>query len=343
MGGGGLQIPGPGSAPDEQAIAFAAGLTGRSGTAPVIEAALAHRTGRPRPLPVRAVFTALLCLALDDRPLFLTEVTRLLFSRLPEASRTMLGVTGTATTQRAFQNAYRRVRYCFHAILSVAGPSALPKNRRLTEAEFTARIKPMTPDQATAARGRLEALASARCRCSPAARPGAPACAPATPMAAGTSARATTATARTTRARRCGRSAGRWKPPSPPPPGPPARHPPRRTSRSAWPWPGPAKTPAAPHRQRPGRPRPPGAAASYQPAQPPEKSLNQGFHAATLSGDDRTVSSIAAPAQPDLSDWVIRRAVTAPMPWALGIWVVLAGGAGLLVSVTAGSFRSGTC
>ena len=161
MDGGGLDIPGPGRAPDEQAVAFAAELIDRSGQAPVIEAALAHRTGRPRPLPVRAVLTALLCLALDDRPLFLTDATRLLFGRLPEASRTMLGVTGTATTQRAFKAAYRRVRYCFHAILSVADPPALPKNRRLTQDELKARIKPMTPDQATAARDRLEALVNA--------------------------------------------------------------------------------------------------------------------------------------------------------------------------------------
>ena len=68
-------------------MAFAAELIDRSGQAPVIEAALAHRTGRHRPLPVRAVLTALLCLALDDRPLFLTEVTRLLFCQLPPASR----------------------------------------------------------------------------------------------------------------------------------------------------------------------------------------------------------------------------------------------------------------
>jgi hypothetical protein len=161
MDGGGLEIPGPGSAPDEQAIAFAAGLIDRSGTAPVIEAALAHRTGRPRPLQVRAVLTALLCLALDDRPLFLTEATRLLFTQLSPASRRLLGVPGTATTQRAFQNAYRRVRYCFGQILKVADPSPLPKNRRLTGDELKARIKPMTPGQATAARDRLEALANA--------------------------------------------------------------------------------------------------------------------------------------------------------------------------------------
>jgi hypothetical protein len=161
MGGGGLDIPGPGTAPDEQAVAFAAELTGRSGKAPVIEAALAHVTGRPRPLPVRAVLTALLCLALDDRPLFLTEATRLLFTQLSPASRRVLAVPGTATTQRAFLAAYRRVRYCFGQILKVADPSALPKNRRLTAGELKARTRPMTPDQVTAARGRLEALVNA--------------------------------------------------------------------------------------------------------------------------------------------------------------------------------------
>ena len=94
-------------------MAFAAELTDRCGQAPIIEAALAHRTGRPRPLPVRAVLTALMCLALDDRPLFLTEATRLLFCQLSQASRGLLGVPGTVTSERAFLAAYRRVRYCF--------------------------------------------------------------------------------------------------------------------------------------------------------------------------------------------------------------------------------------
>jgi hypothetical protein len=161
MGGGGLAVPGPGPAPDEQTVAFAAELIDRSGKPPVIEAALAHRTGRRRPLPARAVLTALLCLALGDRPLFLTEATRLLFCQLSPASRCLLGVTGTAGTPQAFKAAYRRVRYCFHAILSVADPSALPKNRRLTSDELKARTQPMTPDQAAAARDRLEALVNA--------------------------------------------------------------------------------------------------------------------------------------------------------------------------------------
>ena len=161
MSGDGLMLPPPGGGVSDQTAAFAARLIDRSGKAPVIEAALAHHTGRPRPLPVRALLTALLCLALDDRPLFLTEATRLLFSQLSPASRRLLGVPGTVTTERAFLAAYRRVRYCFAAICSVMDPSALPKNRRLTEQDLKARTRPMTPGQAEAARGRLEAFLNA--------------------------------------------------------------------------------------------------------------------------------------------------------------------------------------
>jgi hypothetical protein len=157
VSGPGLTVPAAGGVSD-QTVAFAAELIDRSGKAPVIEAALAHATGRPRPLPVRAVLTALLCLALCERPLFLSEATRLLFCELSQTSRRLLGVPGTATTQRAFLAACRRVRYCFHAICSVIDPSPLPKNRRLTETGLTAATRPMTPAQAQAARGRLEAF-----------------------------------------------------------------------------------------------------------------------------------------------------------------------------------------
>ncbi len=160
MSGAGLTLPAAGGVSDETA-AFAAELTGRSGKAPVIEAALARATGRPRPLPVRAVLAALACLALDDRPLFLTEATRLLFCQLSETSRGLLGVPGTVTTERAFLAACRRVRYCFGAICPVMDPSALPENRRLSQADLKARTRPMTPGQAEAARSRLEAFINA--------------------------------------------------------------------------------------------------------------------------------------------------------------------------------------
>ena len=160
MSRAGLDLPAAAGV-SEQTVAFAAELTGRSGKAPVIEAALAHPTGRRRPLPVRAVLTALLCLAIDDRPLFLTGATRLLFCQLPGPSRALLGVTGTATTERAFLAAYRRVRYCFDAIRSVMDPSPLPKNRRLTGQDLKTRTKPMTPAQSQDARGRLEAFLNA--------------------------------------------------------------------------------------------------------------------------------------------------------------------------------------
>jgi hypothetical protein len=161
MCGGGLDIPEPGTLLDDQTVAFAAGLVDRSGQAPVIEAALAHATGRPRPLPVRAVLAALLCLALQDRPLFLSEATRLLYHQISDASRALLGVTGTASGRLGFLAACRRVRYCFHAICSVIDPSALPKNRRLAEQDLKARTRPVTPAQGEAARGRLEAFINA--------------------------------------------------------------------------------------------------------------------------------------------------------------------------------------
>ena len=161
MDGAGLEIPEPARFLDEQTVAFAAVLIGRSAVAAGAEAALARRTGRPRSLPVRAVLAALLLLAMDDRPLHLTRVTDLLFRRLTPASAALLGITGTATSHRAFLAAYRRVRYCFHRICSTADPSGLPKNRCLTPSELAAASRLMAPQEATAARDRLETLINA--------------------------------------------------------------------------------------------------------------------------------------------------------------------------------------
>jgi hypothetical protein len=160
VSGAGLALP-PAGGVSDQTVAFAAELTDRCGQAPIIEAALAHHTGRPRPLPVRAVLTALMCLALDDRPLFLTEATRLLFSQLSPASRRLLAVPGTAATERAFLAATAGCATASARSSRSRTPSALPKNRRLTQDELKARTRPMTPDQATAARDRLEVLVNA--------------------------------------------------------------------------------------------------------------------------------------------------------------------------------------
>jgi hypothetical protein len=157
VSGGPVLPAAPGGVSDET-VAFAAGLIDRSGKAPVVEAALARPTGRRRPLPVRAVLAALVCLALDDRPLFITEATRVLFCQLSPASRALLGVPGTAATRRAFLAAYRRVRYCFRAICSVMDPSPLPKNRRLSEQDLKARTRQMTSAEVMTARDRLEAF-----------------------------------------------------------------------------------------------------------------------------------------------------------------------------------------
>ena len=162
MSGDGLTLPPAGGGVSDQTVAFAAELIDRSGKAPVIEAALAHATGRPRPLPVRAVLTAL-AVPGPGRPAAVPHRGHpaAVLPALAARPARLLGVPGTATTQRAFLAAYRRVRYCFGAICSVMDPSALPKNRRLAEQDLKARTRPMTPGQAEAARGRLEAFINA--------------------------------------------------------------------------------------------------------------------------------------------------------------------------------------
>ena len=289
VSGAGLTLPTP-AARSATGGRLGCELIDRCGKAPVIEAALAHRTGRPRPLPVRAVLTALFCLALDDRPLFLDEATRLLFCRLN--LRRLLGVAGPVTTQRAFLAACRRVRYCFGAICSVMDPSPLPKNRRLSKADLTG------PDQADdtgpgrAARGRLEAFINALTEASISVLNGAERAA--FDGWAGLDATPVPLSPRPVPARRPVASdpdggwyvregdhrereddegrplrkiSGRWRPPSPPRPRRPARRLRIRISPSAWRWPGPARTPAAPAPGSwpPRRPRPQGRLARLRP------------------------------------------------------------------------------
>ena len=133
MSGAGLTLPATGGGISDGTAAFAAELIDRSGKAPAIEAALARATGRPRPLPVprRAHRPAVpgpgrpAAVPHRGHPAAVPAVSRL---------RRLLGVPGTATTERAFLAACRRVRYCFGAICPAMDPSALPKNRRLSQA-----------------------------------------------------------------------------------------------------------------------------------------------------------------------------------------------------------------
>ena len=117
--------PVPCFAPDigEEAISFCAAIIDSSGVAERLEACLQKRTGRPRALKVRSVLVALLALATDDRPLHLKAATQLLFCRLGPAWRANLGISGEATTKKAFLARYRQVRYLSHLALAAMGPS----------------------------------------------------------------------------------------------------------------------------------------------------------------------------------------------------------------------------
>lgn len=160
-GPGGLELPPSGAMVDDEAVDFAITVIERSGVATRLEDALEKSTGRTRSVSVLAVLVALLCLAIDDRPLLLTSVTDVLYRRLSARARALLSITGTVTDRRGFLAAYRRVRYCFHAMCSTVDPSPLPKNRCLPDDELAAAAKEMTAEESEAARGRLEALVNA--------------------------------------------------------------------------------------------------------------------------------------------------------------------------------------
>ena len=256
---------------------------------------------------MRAVLTALLCLALEDRPLFLTEVTRLLFCQLPPASagcsacRAPPAPSGPSWPPTAGSGT-ASTRSC-----PPLTPQPLPKNRRLTAGELRARIKPMTPDQATAARDRLEALVNALLEAS-VSRPDRAKSALLYDGGTGLDATPVPLFSRGP-SKRSGLCAsdpdGGWyvregdhrereddK-------GKPLRklawaleatiattaRPPRRaaraarTSRSAWPWPGPAKTPAAPAHESSPLPPPAGTSpAGSATTVPTPQALPERFH-----------------------------------------------------------------
>ncbi len=142
----GHEVP-PSSAPTEAQVALCCQVIDDSGVGRRIEEQIAARTGRPRALSVRALLVALFVLGIDDRPLHLSAVTRLLFCQLPVGARTLLGVAGEATTTRSFLAAYRRVRYLFHKVCSVMDPSNLPKNHRIPIERFEELVGEMSDEE----------------------------------------------------------------------------------------------------------------------------------------------------------------------------------------------------
>ena len=139
----------------EEAVAFCTEVVDASGVAEQMEAQLSRPTGRRRSLPVRSLLVALLCLAIDDRPLHLKAATRLLFAGLDEPWRKKLGIVASATDEASLLARYRQVRYLFHRIVSVLDPSLEPKNRVLALNELDKGRKHLSSDEVSLRRRRL--------------------------------------------------------------------------------------------------------------------------------------------------------------------------------------------
>ena len=123
-----------------------------------LEELIKKPTGRPRALKVRALFVALLLLAVDDRPLHLKAAAKLLYWRLPAPWRARLGITGDASGRKAFLARYRQVRYLSHLVLSLVDPSAEPKDRVLPVAELAAKRKTVTAAEVASRQKALQKL-----------------------------------------------------------------------------------------------------------------------------------------------------------------------------------------
>ena len=148
----GLELPSAWPVLEDEAVSFATAVIGACAAAGRLEAELHRSTGRPRSLEVRAVLVALLLLAMEGRPLHLTEVTRLLYCRLSASCKEQLAVFGEAGSRKGALARYRCVRYLFHEMLEADGPIAraqepghagtdelVAKRRRLTAAEVSRR------------------------------------------------------------------------------------------------------------------------------------------------------------------------------------------------------------
>jgi hypothetical protein len=152
----GQPVPAFTSVLTEEAISFCTGVVDSSGVAERLEGLIKKSTGRPRHLKVRAILVALLLLAIDDRALHLKAATKLLFLKLPAPWREKLGVTGEASSRKAFLGRYRQVRYLFHLMLGPIDPSVEAKDRALPVDEHEAKRKKLSADEMAAKAAALE-------------------------------------------------------------------------------------------------------------------------------------------------------------------------------------------
>jgi len=154
----GLELPRACFLVEDEVVEFATEVIEACGEAGRLEASLVHSTGRPRSLKVKAILVALLVLAMDGRPLQLTEVTRLLYSRLSAGSKERLGICGQAGSHRGVLARYRCVRYLFHRMLEEMDPSLEHKNRVMPVGELVAKRRRLTVAEVERRRRALESF-----------------------------------------------------------------------------------------------------------------------------------------------------------------------------------------
>jgi len=120
-----------------------------------------NKGGQPRTgINVLGLLVAMLLVAVDRKPMFLTEFTKMLHHRISPAMRwwsilrdapqRLADDAATASpadktaARREEHNALKQVDRLFHAMIAPVDPSPLPKNRIRTKAELHAKALPLT-------------------------------------------------------------------------------------------------------------------------------------------------------------------------------------------------------
>ena len=99
--------------------------------------------GRPETFPIRALIVAMVLCAMTDQPTLATAFTRVLFHQISPTMRHALGIPKPPDRhdQKAWDAVYQNVLRRFRGLIRVMDPSAAPKNRRLSDGEFSAQLE----------------------------------------------------------------------------------------------------------------------------------------------------------------------------------------------------------